>query len=212
MPNVNKKASLLLQPAQFSDPQSPWRVVTLQREKQCKGSITNELEDTEPKLWCGVCKAPRHNARKQTCRSCGEPRPPQAGGKVVQQKGEGFTTAPQEKPGPCGKQLGRFLLELGTKLRTTDLSAVNSVEKTGSPQTTPQNMEDMSTEALTSATTALATLGFPDVRVKPFRDAIEEGKQQTRSRKTKPRCWTKSTPSNTTRPNAATQSRRTAKP
>ena len=78
---------------------------------------------------------------------------------------------PQEKPALRGEQLARLLLQLGTKLCTTHLSAVNPVEKTGAPPAAPKKMEGMSTEALTSA---LATLGFPDVLIKPFRDAIEE--------------------------------------
>ena len=128
MPNGNKKASLLLQPAPFSDPQTPWKVVARKREKQGQRSTTKE----------GITAAP----------------PP-----------------PQEKPALRGEQLARLLLQLGTKLCTTHLSAVNPVEKTGAPPAAPKKMEGMSTEALTSA---LATLGFPDVLIKPFRDAIEE--------------------------------------
>ena len=88
---------------------------------------------------------------------------------MVSEYGSG--SAIQKKPALRGEQLARLLLQLGTKLCTTHLSAVNPVEKTGAPPAAPKKMEGMSTEALTSA---LATLGFPDVLIKPFRDAIEE--------------------------------------
>ena len=66
MPNGNKKASLLLQPAPFSDPQSPWKVVAWKREKQGKRSTTKE----------GITAAPPPGEASIARRAVGKTPPP----------------------------------------------------------------------------------------------------------------------------------------
>jgi hypothetical protein len=73
---------------------------------------------------------------------------------------------------PCGKQLAKHLLQEGIQLRSLDLCAITPAREVGVPGEVHQKLDDMDTEALAAAATALTELRVPSAVLKPFRDIL----------------------------------------
>ena len=175
MPHRNKRLQLQSMPPESAwtlpHPWSltpPWQQIPWRKRSADRAESRRENPEEEVKWVCVACKTPHRNPRKQTCRECGEARAP-AVPKAAAKK-----QAVQDKPMSCGKQVAKFLIQSGVDLHLVDLKAACPEPKQEPRQGAPQVIGDMTTEAITAATSALAAVGTPDSVIKPFREELDK--------------------------------------
>ena len=179
MPNRNKRQQLQSMPPDngwtLPYPWShtpPWQQIPWRKRNADKGESRRENQEDEVKWVCAACKTTHRNPRKQTCRECGEARAPAVPKAVV--KGQAGKQTGQEKPVSCGKQVAKFLIQRGVDLRVVDLKAACPEPKQEPKPGAPQEIGDMTTEAITSAVSALEAANTPEHVIKLFREELDK--------------------------------------
>ena len=178
MPNRNKRQQLQSMPPDsgwtLPYPWShtpPWQQIPWRKRSADKAESRRENQEEEVKWVCVACKTTHRNPRKQTCRECGEARAPAVPKAAA--KGQAGKQTGQDKPVSCGKQVAKFLIQSGVDLHFVDLKAACPEPKQEPKQGAPQEIGDMTTEAITTAISALAAVGTPDHVIKPFREELD---------------------------------------
>ena len=178
MPNRNKRQQLQSMPPDsgwtLPYPWShtpPWQQIPWRKHSADKAESRRENQEEEVKWVCVACKTTHRNPRKQTCRECGEARAPAVPKAAA--KGQAGKQTGQDKPVSCGKQVAQFLIQSGVDLHVVDLKAACPEPKQEPKQGAPQEIGDMTTEAITTAISALAAVGTPDHVIKPFREELD---------------------------------------
>ena len=162
----------------------PWQTVTKKHKKEKE---ENEKPERETAWICTHCGADHHNARKQTCRVCGEARLAKTNPKSKQlptkraaavKVGTPPAGEPHKEPSSevprfqVSKQMGEYIAKMGHKLHTVAIPETQDDVQCDEPE----SLSELSLERLQAAHDGLVGLKMPDSYVRPLREALEERK------------------------------------
>jgi len=162
----------------------PWQTVTKKHKKEKE---ENEKPERETAWICTHCGADHHNARKQTCRVCGEARSTKVNPKSKQSSNKRAVAAkvgtppagePHKEPSSevprfqVSKQMGEYIAKMGHKLHTVAIPETQD-EAQGDE---PESLSGLSLERLQTAHDGLVALKMPDSIIRPLREELEERK------------------------------------
>ena len=162
----------------------PWQTV---KKKPQKEKEENDKPERETAWTCAHCGADHHNARKQTCRACGEARSTKVNPKSKQSSNKRAVAAkvgtppagePHKEPSSevprfqVSKQMEEYIAKMGHKLHTVAIPETQD-EAQGDE---PESLSGLSLERLQTAHDGLVALKMPDSIIRPLREELEERK------------------------------------
>ena len=148
----------------------PWQTV---KKKSQKEKEENDKPERETAWTCAHCGADHHNARKQTCRVCGEARSTKVNPKSKQSSNKRAVAAkvgtppagePHKEPSSevprfqVSKQMGEYIAKMCHKLHTVAIPETQD-EAQGDE---PESLSGLSLERLQTAHDGLVALKMPD--------------------------------------------------